>query len=139
MVQHKNVRFWAYNAGHVLGAAMFMLEIGGRHILYTGDYSMEDDRHLAKAEIPKIKPDLLICESTYGIQVHQVRMRMVERAGKRPKLKVTTSNPNTVLAAQRRLGRRERPSSPERSVASSVRAAAASSPCSPSVEPRSSS
>ncbi|GMH54843.1 hypothetical protein TrRE_jg6884 [Triparma retinervis] len=73
VVQHKNVRFWAYNAGHVLGAAMFMLEIGGRHILYTGDYSMEDDRHLAKAEIPKIKPDLLICESTYGIQVHQTR------------------------------------------------------------------
>ena len=34
---------------------------------------MEDDRHLAKAEIPKIKPDLLICESTYGIQVHQTR------------------------------------------------------------------
>ena len=73
VVQHKNVKFWAYNAGHVLGAAMFMLEIGGRHILYTGDYSMEDDRHLAKAEIPKIKPDLLICESTYGIQVHQTR------------------------------------------------------------------
>ena len=28
VVQHKNVKFWAYNAGHVLGAAMFMLEIG---------------------------------------------------------------------------------------------------------------
>lgn len=73
VVQHKNVKFWAYNAGHVLGAAMFMLEIGGRHVLYTGDYSMEDDRHLAKAEIPKVKPDLLITESTYGIQVHQTR------------------------------------------------------------------
>ena len=46
---------------------------GGRHVLYTGDYSMEDDRHLAKAEIPSIKPDLLITESTYGIQVHQTR------------------------------------------------------------------
>lgn len=23
------VKFWAYNAGHVLGAAMFMLEIAG--------------------------------------------------------------------------------------------------------------
>lgn len=25
----RGVRFWAYNAGHVLGAAMFMIEIAG--------------------------------------------------------------------------------------------------------------
>ena len=24
------IRFWAYNAGHVLGAAMFMIEIAGK-------------------------------------------------------------------------------------------------------------
>ena len=29
------VRFWAYNAGHVLGAAMFMIEIAGVKVLYT--------------------------------------------------------------------------------------------------------
>lgn len=65
--------FHALNAGHVLGAAMFWLEIGGRSILYTGDYSMEDDRHLMAAEIPSQKPDLLIVESTYGVQVHASR------------------------------------------------------------------
>lgn len=25
------IKFWAYNAGHVLGAAMFMIEIAGTH------------------------------------------------------------------------------------------------------------
>ena len=43
-MEHKGIRFWCYNAGHVLGAAMFMIEIGGLRVLYTGDYSMEDDR-----------------------------------------------------------------------------------------------
>jgi len=40
------LKFHALNAGHVLGAAMFFIEIGGRSVLYTGDYSMEEDRHL---------------------------------------------------------------------------------------------
>ena len=43
-MEHKGIKFWCYNAGHVLGAAMFMIEIGGLRVLYTGDYSMEDDR-----------------------------------------------------------------------------------------------
>lgn len=32
-------------AGHVLGAAMFMLDIDGIRVLYTGDYSLEEDRY----------------------------------------------------------------------------------------------
>ena len=65
--------FYALNAGHVLGACMYWLDIGGRTILYTGDYSMEDDRHLMAAEIPAAKPDVLMVESTYGVQVHASR------------------------------------------------------------------
>ena len=68
-----SLKFSALNAGHVLGAAMFLLEIGGRTLLYTGDYSMEDDRHLMAAEIPNVKPDVLMVESTYGVQVHASR------------------------------------------------------------------
>ena len=37
------VKFWALNAGHALGAAIFMIKIAGHTVLYTGDYSMEDD------------------------------------------------------------------------------------------------
>jgi hypothetical protein len=52
---------------------MYWMEIGGRTILYTGDYSMEDDRHLMAAELPGKKPDLLMVEATYGVQVHASR------------------------------------------------------------------
>lgn len=67
------IKFSAYNAGHVLGAAMFMIEIAGVKILYTGDFSRQEDRHLMAAEIPPIKPDILITESTYGTHVHEQR------------------------------------------------------------------
>lgn len=66
--------FHALNAGHVLGACMYFLDfLGGRKVLYTGDYSLEEDRHLMAAEVPEKKPDVLICESTYGVQVHASR------------------------------------------------------------------
>ena len=29
VVHHNGIKFWCYNAGHVLGAAMFMIEIAG--------------------------------------------------------------------------------------------------------------
>ncbi|KAK0485954.1 beta-lactamase-like protein [Armillaria novae-zelandiae] len=62
------VTFTPYHAGHVLGACMFLIDIAGLRILYTGDYSREEDRHLVKAEVPPIHPDVLIVESTYGVQ-----------------------------------------------------------------------
>ncbi|RPA83081.1 Metallo-hydrolase/oxidoreductase [Ascobolus immersus RN42] len=68
------IRITPYHAGHVLGACMYFLEIAGLKILFTGDYSREDDRHLISAEIPPEKPDVLICESTYGDAIHMPRM-----------------------------------------------------------------
>lgn len=69
VVHYKGIKFWAYNAGHVLGAAMFLIEIAGIKILYTGDYSRREDRHLMSAELPEDnKIDVLIVEATYGIQ-----------------------------------------------------------------------
>ncbi|KAA0708560.1 Cleavage and polyadenylation specificity factor subunit 3 [Triplophysa tibetana] len=67
------IKFWCYHAGHVLGAAMFMIEIAGVKILYTGDFSRQEDRHLMAAEIPSVKPDILITESTYGTHIHEKR------------------------------------------------------------------
>ncbi|KAF7044987.1 hypothetical protein CFC21_054135 [Triticum aestivum] len=72
-LQVNGIRFWCYTAGHVLGAAMFMVDIAGVRILYTGDYSREEDRHLKAAEIPQFFPDICIIESTYGVQRHQPR------------------------------------------------------------------
>ena len=70
------IKFWAYNAGHVLGAAMFLVEIEGIRVLYTGDFSREIDRHLKPAEIPaNFDVHILIVESTYGIHKHEERAR----------------------------------------------------------------
>ena len=52
---------------------MFMVDIAGVRVLYTGDYSREEDRHLQAAEIPQFSPDICIIESTYGVQLHQPR------------------------------------------------------------------
>ncbi|CAC44310.2 Cleavage and polyadenylation specificity factor subunit 3 [Caenorhabditis elegans] len=67
------IRFWPYVAGHVLGACQFMIEIAGVRVLYTGDFSCLEDRHLCAAEIPPITPQVLITESTYGTQTHEDR------------------------------------------------------------------
>ena len=73
-VEFGGIKFTAYRAGHVLGAAMFLLEIDGLKILYTGDYSREEDRHLKPAEVIfDTEIDVLIVESTYGVQKHESR------------------------------------------------------------------
>ncbi|KAJ7530618.1 hypothetical protein O6H91_14G010800 [Diphasiastrum complanatum] len=59
----------AYYAGHVLGAAMFYVKAGDSTIVYTGDYNMTPDRHLGAAQIDRLRPDLLITESTYATTV----------------------------------------------------------------------
>ncbi|KAK7743419.1 endoribonuclease ysh1 [Diatrype stigma] len=70
-----SIRITPYPAGHVLGAAMFLIEIAGLKIMFTGDYSREQDRHLVSAEVPRgVKVDVLITESTYGISTHVPRV-----------------------------------------------------------------
>ncbi|CAD2214862.1 cleavage and polyadenylation specificity factor subunit 3 [Angomonas deanei] len=68
-----SIRFQAFNAGHVLGAAMFLVEINNVRILYTGDFSRIPDRHLFGAEIPYVSPDIVIVESTNGIREMESR------------------------------------------------------------------
>lgn len=72
-IEVDGVKVTPYRAGHVLGAAMFMVEIGGMKALYTGDYSRVADRHLSAADIPPLKPDIVIVESTYGVSRHLPR------------------------------------------------------------------
>ncbi|KAL9643144.1 hypothetical protein ABK040_001633 [Willaertia magna] len=78
-LEYNGIKFWCYNAGHVLGAAMFMVEIAGVRVLYTGDFSRQPDRHLLGAETPVLSPDVLIVESTYGIQVHESQIERERR------------------------------------------------------------
>ncbi|KAJ3037637.1 Cleavage and polyadenylation specificity factor subunit 3 [Rhizophlyctis rosea] len=79
-IEVEGIRFTAFNAGHVLGAAMFLVEIAGVRVLYTGDYSREEDRHLMAAERPaNVVPEVLICEATYGVQSHEPRVEREAR------------------------------------------------------------
>lgn len=75
----EGIRFTAYHAGHVLGACMYLIEIGRLRVLFTGDYSREEDRHLKVAEVPPIKPDILITESTFGTATHEPRLEKEAR------------------------------------------------------------
>lgn len=68
------IKFTAFHAGHVLGAAMFQVEIAGLKVLFTGDYSREIDRHLNSAEVPPSSSDVLIVESTFGTATHEPRI-----------------------------------------------------------------
>mmetsp|Transcript_7647 Transcript_7647/g.25905 ORF Transcript_7647/g.25905 Transcript_7647/m.25905 type:complete len:712 (-) Transcript_7647:1440-3575(-) len=72
-LSYKGMKFSCHAAGHVLGACMFMLDIDGVRVLYTGDYSTEEDRHLMAAQVPDQRPHLLVVESTFGVQVHAPR------------------------------------------------------------------
>ena len=49
----QNVLLNVYPAGHVIGAAMFCVDLNNYKLFYTGDYSMEKDHSLSKAQVPE--------------------------------------------------------------------------------------
>ncbi|MDR3628376.1 MAG: MBL fold metallo-hydrolase [Ignavibacteriaceae bacterium] len=55
-----------YDAGHILGSAGIYLEHGDDKIFYTGDVNLNKQALLPGANIPDIKTDTLILETTYG-------------------------------------------------------------------------
>lgn len=72
------IKIKPYYAGHVLGASMFLVEYKEVKILYTGDFNSNADRHLGAAYVDKIKPDILISETTYATTVRDSK-RVRER------------------------------------------------------------
>ncbi|PVH18032.1 uncharacterized protein CXQ87_000943 [Candidozyma duobushaemuli] len=78
-IEVDGIHFTAYHAGHVLGACMYFVEVGGLKVLFTGDYSREEDRHLKVAEVPPTRPDVLITESTFGTATHEPRLEKESR------------------------------------------------------------
>lgn len=68
---------------------MFLIEYEGIRVLYTGDYSCEEDRYIMKAEIPDVYIDVLIVESTYGIRRHDSRRDREEKFKRQVKKIVT--------------------------------------------------
>ena len=58
-------------AGHILGSAFVLLEVGDKKLLFTGDMGRGHHPLLADPDpMPKVELDALITESTYGDRVH---------------------------------------------------------------------
>jgi Cft2 family RNA processing exonuclease len=62
-----------YTAGHILGAAMLVLESEEGTLVMSGDLSLSPQRAVKRAETPRIKADALVLESTYGGKLHANR------------------------------------------------------------------
>jgi len=57
------------HAGHILGAASVLLEVGGRRILFSGDLGRDDDFLMNPPDRPPAA-DAVLVESTYGDREH---------------------------------------------------------------------
>ncbi|MBQ7216791.1 MAG: MBL fold metallo-hydrolase [Synergistaceae bacterium] len=71
-----------FPAGHIPGAAMTLIENEACRILYTGDFCDFDQLTVKGAQIPDIKIDTLICETTYGYKQSIGRLDVHDLAGK---------------------------------------------------------
>lgn len=82
-----------YAAGHIMGAAMLLIESEEGILLMSGDLSLSSQRAVVQADIPRAKADFMVMESTYGNRMHANRaaeekrlvktlQRVVERGGK---------------------------------------------------------
>jgi Cft2 family RNA processing exonuclease len=69
------LRLTAFPAGHCLGSAMLLAELGGDTLLYTGDFKLDAPFTAEPAELPRA--EILIMESTFG----RPHYRLPPRAG----------------------------------------------------------
>ena len=71
-----------YQAGHILGAAGVYLTSSEGALFYSGDLSVTPQRTVSGISFPRLRPDVLILESTYGERLHANRkveeQRLVE-------------------------------------------------------------
>ena len=90
-------------AGHIAGAAMLVLESSEGTLVMSGDISKSSQRTVKSVEVPRIKADALVLESTYGGRLHANRVaeekRLIEN------LKRITGRGGKVLIPAFALGR----------------------------------
>ncbi len=62
-----------YPAGHIAGAACIYLVTKEGSLFYSGDFSAFSQRTIEGINIPKLRPDVAIVETTYGNRLHANR------------------------------------------------------------------
>ncbi len=60
-------------SGHILGAASLVIESEEGTLIMSGDVSLTPQRAVVRAELPNIKADAIVLESTYGGKLHANR------------------------------------------------------------------
>jgi putative mRNA 3-end processing factor len=70
----------AYNAGHIPGSAMAVVEVEGRVVVFTGDFNTVDTNMLRGADVYNLprRPDVVIMEATYASTNHPPREKLEE-------------------------------------------------------------
>lgn len=88
-------------AGHILGAASVLIEVGGRRLLFSGDLGRPDDALMHAPEAPP-EADVVVCESTYGDRIHPREDLLAELA---PALARTAARGGTAVVPVFAVGR----------------------------------
>jgi putative mRNA 3-end processing factor len=70
------------DAGHLSGAAMFILNMDGKRILYTGDFKLDDMRTVGGANINVGKIDVILMETTYSSREQPQRAATEREVGR---------------------------------------------------------
>ena len=89
----EGVQVTYHTAGHIAGAAMLVLESEEGTLVMSGDVSLSPQRTVQSLQVPRVKADALVLESTYGGKLHANRdaeekrlienlKRVTERGGK---------------------------------------------------------
>ena len=60
------IKITPYSSGHILGSVGFLIEKNGKKVVFTSDTSSEIKATSKNIDLPEIRADLLIAESTYG-------------------------------------------------------------------------
>ncbi|UYP46464.1 Ribonuclease J [Candidatus Lokiarchaeum ossiferum] len=69
-----------FNAGHIPGSALILIEMDGKKILYTGDINTIKTQLLNPANPEEIPPlDAIITETTYGTTDHSSRAEIEDK------------------------------------------------------------
>lgn len=70
-----NAKITPFDAGHVSGSAMYLIETQGKRILYACDFNLSDTRLIKGADLDLPEINYLITESTYAQREHPDRQR----------------------------------------------------------------
>lgn len=72
---NENIRVKFYDAGHILGSSVVVIEITEdgvvKTLCYTGDLGHKETPLLQDPEVPAEKIDILLSECTYGNRIHK--------------------------------------------------------------------